>query len=256
MNTERSGDDPADLSRPDFSPFAEQYARTRPVYPDGLFDYLASQVRRRELAWDCATGNGQAAVGLARHFARVVGTDTSEEQLRFAVSRSNIEYRAAAAEASGLADTSADLVTVAAAVHWFDLDRFYAEARRVIQPGGVLAVWSYHASHVNAPFDAILDPFYRDIVGPYFAPGARLVDRRYEDLVLPGTPIAAPSFQMTARWDAAEIAAYVRNWSGTHAYVQKHGRDPVEALEGPLDRACAGQRRALRWPLYLRLCRL
>ena len=78
---------------PDFSPLAETYARARPRYPDELYAWISSQVPRRELAWDAATGNGQAAVGLARHFARVVATDISPGQIAHAEEISASEQR-------------------------------------------------------------------------------------------------------------------------------------------------------------------
>ena len=93
---------------PDFSPFADRYARGRPRYPAALFDWLADAVDRHELAWDCGTGNGQAALGLAERFARVVATDRSAEQLRHATPHPHIDYRLEQAERSGLADGTAD----------------------------------------------------------------------------------------------------------------------------------------------------
>ena len=110
---------------PDYSRVAESYSMARPGYPDELFKWLASLVERRDVAWDTATGSGQAAVSLARHFRRVIATDISEEQIRHARAHPRIEYRAASAEASGLPDNSVDLVVSAAALHWFDLERFY-----------------------------------------------------------------------------------------------------------------------------------
>ena len=121
-----------------FSTVAQDYARFRPGYPAALFSTLAGLAPTRDLAWDCATGNGQAAVHLAGHFARVVATDLSQEQLGRAIAAPRIVFRRAGAEESGLDPSSVDLITVAQAVHWFDFDRFDAEARRVLVPRGVL----------------------------------------------------------------------------------------------------------------------
>lgn len=243
---------------PDFSRVARSYATSRPGYPDELFAWLASQARRRELAWDTATGSGQAALGLAQHFDRVIATDVSAEQIRHARAHPRVEYRVAGAEASGLAAASVDLVVAAAAIHWFDLDRFYREARRVARPGGVLAAWTYHVAHVEPPFDQVLGPFYRDLVAPYFAPGARLVDDRYRAIVLPGTALEAPAFTVTVRWTAAAILDFVRSWSGVQSYVEATGKDPVAGLAPALERLCGAPEAVheLRWPLYLRASRL
>jgi SAM-dependent methyltransferase len=246
------------MERPDFSPFAEEYARFRPSYPPGLFDYLASVVERHSLAWDCATGNGQAAVALAEHFRRVVATDVSAEQIQRARQHQRVEYRVAPAEASGLATDSVDLVTVAAALHWFDLEPFYDEVRRIVQPCGVLAAWTYHAAIIDGPVGDVIGPLYWDLLRGYFAPGARLVDDRYEDVSLPGEPLTAPDFRMSAAWTLEQFHGYVNSWSGTQRYMQEHGEDPFERIAGDAARLWENPRdaRPIQWPLILRVSRL
>ncbi|MEK7716601.1 MAG: SAM-dependent methyltransferase, partial [Pseudomonadota bacterium] len=64
-----------------FSQHAGDYARYRPDYPEALFAFLTKSVTQHELAWDCGTGNGQAALGLAGHFDRVIATDPSQTQI-------------------------------------------------------------------------------------------------------------------------------------------------------------------------------
>ncbi len=242
---------------PDFSPLAGAYAVHRPGYPAELFEWLASVCARHDLAWDTATGNGQAAFGLAERFRRVVATDVSEAQIAHARPHPRIEYRVGSAEDSGLGERSVDLVAAAAAVHWFDLPKFRDEIRRVLRPGGVAAIWTYHAADVEPPFDAVLGPFYRDVVAPHFAGGARLVDDRYRGIELPGEEIAVPEFFATARWTAAEIVAYVRTWSGVRAYREATGEDPVAALAPAIERACgrADAVHRVTWPLYVRVWR-
>src|SRR3712207_9311925 len=96
-----------------FATEAAQYAHLRPTYPDELFDFLSKTVASRDVAWDCATGNGQAATHLARYFGRVLATDSSAEMIAQAPRDSKIEYRVAEAEDSGIDTDSVDLVTVA-----------------------------------------------------------------------------------------------------------------------------------------------
>jgi hypothetical protein len=60
-----------------FSDHADLYEAFRPAYPDALFAYLTSLVPSHDLAWDCATGNVQAALGLTPHFRAVVVADAS-----------------------------------------------------------------------------------------------------------------------------------------------------------------------------------
>jgi ubiquinone/menaquinone biosynthesis C-methylase UbiE len=252
---EDSGDRPP---APDYSRVAEAYARTRPSYPRELFTFLASLVQPRRVAWDCATGSGQAAVGLAEHFDRVIATDLSAEQLAQARVHPRVTYRLASAERSGIGGGAVDLVTVAAAIHWFDLERFFAEVRRVLRPGGVVAAWTYHVGHIEPPFDAVFGPFYHEVLAPYFAAGVELADDRYEGLELPGDSIRADPFQVSVSWNLDQTLTFVESWSGTQRYVERTGLSPIPALAGALEAMWGPpeQVHELRWPLYLRVARL
>ena len=243
---------------PDYARVARVYARTRPRYPAELFAFLASVSEGRDVAWDCGTGSGQAAVDLAAHFESVLATDLSPEQISEARPHPRVRYGVASAERSGLASGSVDLVTVATAIHWFDREAFFTEVRRVLRPGGVLAVWSYHVGHADPPFGAVFGPFYEEVLAPYFASGVELVDRRLDGLVLPGEPIPARPYHVSVRWDLAQTLDFARSWSGTQRYLEERGESPVpklaralEAVWGPPERT-----RELRWPLYLRVSRI
>lgn len=255
-------DDPAirrTSAAPDYSGVASEYARIRPGYPPELFKHLASLVERRELALDCATGNGQAAVGLADHFERVVAIDSSPDQLEHATAHPRIEYHQRRSEETGLPDGSADLVTAAAAVHWFDLDAFFGEVRRVLRPGGVLAVWTYHVAHVEPPFDSVLRDLYEKVLKPHFPPGAHLVDEKYKTLELPGDPLPTARFMASADLDLHGMITFIMTWSGTQRYIAACGESPVPLVTGKLRRLWAGHAMAtqtVRWPIYLKACRL
>ena len=238
---------------PDFSGVSEEYAASRPLYPPELFEWLASCVHNREAAWDTATGSGQAALGLATHFTRVIATDLSPSQVRYARQHPRIEYRVAPAEESGLAANSVDLVAAAAAIHWFDLDRFYREVGRVVRRGGLLAAWTYHVAHVAPPLDRVLWPFYRDVVGRHFAPGARMVDACYEGLTLPGKQLTAPAFRVSVRWSADEVLRFVRTWSGVQSYMVATKQDPVARIATAVRDVFGGDsKQEVSWPLYIR----
>jgi len=242
---------------PDFSAVSAEYASARPLYPSQLFEWLASTVKRRDTAWDAATGSGQAALGLADHFSHVVATDLSPAQLQHAKQHPRIEYRVASAEESGLAGQSVDLVVAAAAIHWFDLDQFTMEAGRVLRPGGVLAAWTYHVAHVGPPLDRVLLPFYKDVVGPYFATGARMVDSRYEGLTLPGKTLHPPALRASMRWSADEVLRFVRTWSGVQSYMTATKRDPVAEIATAVREVFGGENsvQEVSWPLYIRAAR-
>src|SRR5215218_2558188 len=127
-----------------FSKQSQLYAQYRPKYPEQIYAYLASIAPSRSLAWDCGTGNGQAAIGLAKYFDKVFATDASAEQISRAYAHPRVEYHVESAEHVSLDDSTADLVTVAVAIHWFNFDEFYGAVKRVLKSNGVLAAWTYN----------------------------------------------------------------------------------------------------------------
>jgi SAM-dependent methyltransferase len=216
--------------------------------------FLADCCEERRVAWDCATGNGQTALALTAYFARVIATDASAAQIDAAKPHPEIEYRVARAESSGLAQHSIDLITVSQALHWFDIDRFFDEAMRVLVPGGVLAAWSYELCIVEPAIDAQILALYQEI-DEYWPAERRIVETRYRDIELPMPAIAAPEFEMTAVWTADSMLGYLRTWSACQRYLRERGVDPVSAIEEPL-RAFWGQRpRQVRWPIAMKIGR-
>ena len=181
-----------------FSDQAADYTKYRPNYPNELFAYLASLVLARECAWDCGTGSGQAAVALTEFFDRVIATDASEKQILSATKSARVEYRIAPAENSGLSSHSLDLIAVAQALHWFDLDAFYMEAKRVLKPEGALAVWGYGLLEIAPEIDAVINRFYREIVGPYWPPERKIIESRYQTIPFPFAELQPPQFAMKA----------------------------------------------------------
>ena len=241
-----------------FSGVANRYADFRPHYPAALFDYLASLAPATAVVWDCAAGNGQATLDLARRFDRVVATDASREQIASATAHPNVEFRVAPAEQSGLQDESVGLITVAQALHWFDLDRFYAEARRVLIPGGLLAAWAYGIDEVdNECVNQIVQDFYANTVGPYWPPERKLVEEGYRTILFPFQEITPPRFRMEARWTLDELLGYFSTWSATSRFIKATGRNPLEPLSDALARAWGNvhSARLIVWPLSLRVGR-
>lgn len=241
-----------------FSAAAPAYAAHRPGYPPALFAFLAGQVAGHELAWDCATGSGQAALGLAPHFRQVVASDASAQQIAQAMPCPGVSYRVAAAESSGLAAASVDLVTVAQAVHWFDLPRFYAEARRVLKPGGMLALWCYERLSIAPELDAVIERFYAETLGPYWPPERRHVEAGYRDLAFPFGEVALPPMAMTAAWNLDQLMGYFSTWSALQGYRAARGGDPLPALRASLAPLWVSHDAAknIKWPLSARLGRV
>mgnify|MGYP001346271825 CR=1 FL=1 len=237
-----------------FSTQAAAYAAFRPTYPRELFAFVATCAPRRDLAWDCATGSGQAALGLAQDFTRVIATDSSAKQLAHAPPHERIEYRVATAEDSGLPKGCADVVTVAQALHWFDLGRFYTEARRVLAPGGALVVWSYNDAQLDDPaIDAVLQHYNNTTVGPYWPPERQIVRDGYRTVPFPFERLRTPELTLTREWTLAELVGYLRSWSATVRYVAEHGTDPVIAFEDSIANNWGDPmvRRTVSWPLVV-----
>jgi SAM-dependent methyltransferase len=238
-----------------FSKLAAQYAQSRPGYPPELFAYIASVCAERKRCWDCACGSGQAATSLAEYFESVIATDASATQIGSADAHPRVEYRVAPAEASGLASHSVDLVTVAQALHWFRIDAFYAEALRVLKPGGVLAVWSYGIQHMDDPrIDAEVQHFYAEVVGPYWPPERRLVETGYREVSFPFAELKPPHFVMRESWPLERLLGYFRSWSATGRYVAEKGVDPVTPLMEKLATLWGDPRtaRVIEWPVAIR----
>jgi SAM-dependent methyltransferase len=243
-----------------FSSVASRYADFRPHYPAELFDDLATLAPPTSTVWDCACGNGQASVDLAARFSKVVATDASTDQIASATPGANIEYRAAPADQSGLPDRSVGLVTVAQALHWFDFDAFYAEVRRVLVPGGVIAVWAYGVQNVSddARVNTIIHRFYSETVGPFWPPQRLLVEQGYRTIPFPFAEITPPSIVMQASWTLPQLLGYFSTWSATSRYIKANGVNPIEPLAAELERAWPDPNspRKIIWPLALRAGRV
>ena len=243
---------PSRSDRDLFGDRADEYARHRPTYPEALYEHIGGVVTRRELAWDCGTGSGQAARSLARRFDRVVATDSSLRQLSRAVAEPRLHFVAALAEAAPLRDHCTDLITVSAAIHWFDRPAFYSEVRRVARPGAVLAVWGYFQTRIDPAIDAILVRFADQIVGPYWDEGIQINRAAYRDIEFPFERLPWPALEAEARMRLVDLFAYMRTWSASQAWERTRGTDPVDVVREDLERAWGDpeMERIVHWPLH------
>lgn len=236
-----------------FSGSAADYARFRPDYPPALFEWLGNAAPTRGRVWDCATGSGQAAVALAAHFADVIATDASAAQLAAAASHPRVRYHCAPAESSALEDASVDAVTVAQALHWLDLDRFYGEVKRVAKPGAVVAVWAYGPIEVEPRIDEVIGALYYGTLGSHWPRERAHVDNGYRDLAFPFERIEVPHFEMMHRWTLDEVRGYIGTWSAVQRYRKAAGDRALEPFDQRLRERWgkADQVREVRWPLIV-----
>lgn len=240
-----------------FSGVAAGYRAFRPGYPPELFEWLASVAPARGRAVDLGCGTGQASVALARHFDEVIGLDPSAEQVARAEPHPRVRYGVAPAEATGLAAGSVDLAIAAQALHWFDPARLYPELARIARPGAIFAGFTYDLCRVDAAVDAVIDPFYRDVIGPYWPPERAHVDAGYRTLPFPIPALPAPSFQIAESWSLDHVVGYLGTWSAVSAYRREKGSDPIASIAGPLREAWgpAAEKR-VTWRLTLRAGRI
>jgi len=237
-----------------FSGHASHYARFRPTYPAVLFEWLVQRAPNRDLAWDCGTGSGQAAVMLARYFRRVVASDPSSEQIQNAESNERVEYSVGPAETPPQSVQHAALVTCAQAYHWLDHEPFMAALRPRMATGGVFAAWGYGLAAVAPAIDEIVLDFYTNVVGRFWPADRDHIESRYRNLPFPFAEISAPEFSMTIDWTLTHLLGYLGTWSATRRCEAATGHSPIDRVRKPLTVAWGdtGSRRRVTWPLFMR----
>lgn len=240
-------------SQDHFSTIATAYNDGRIAYSTPLYEYL-SRLCKEKLAWDCATGSGQAVKDLSTYFDRVIATDISESLLSQADSISNVEFRKASAEHSEIGSTSMDLVVVAQAVHWFEQEKFWNEVRRLLKPNGILALWGYVWPLVDDRIDNLLGEF-RESIEKYWPEKSRYLHDFYADIEAPFQRVDMPDFRIVERWTASDYLAHLASWSGTRYCAERSKIDPLSKISDYLLQAWGDALRTVEWPLLLKVYR-
>jgi Methyltransferase domain len=236
-----------------FSHHSKEYAAFRPTYPKALYDFIFSHVKKFDVAWDCATGNGQAARELAAHFKIVYATDISVKQIENADRQGNIIYSVGQAEKTSFADNSFDLITVAQAIHWIDFDLFYPEVNRVAKPNAVLAGWGYGLLSIDPIIDEVLTDFYVKVVGPYWDRERKLIDEKYETIPFPFEEVKSSAFTFSFGWTLDELQGYLGTWSAVQKFLKANRFNPVDKFIEDIRPYWKKEKQAVRFPLFLRL---
>jgi hypothetical protein len=238
-----------------FSGQSKSYATFRPVYPESIYQFIYQHLNGRSAAWDCATGNGQVARELAKHFQGVWATDISARQLEHAYKADNIFYSVSPAEKTDFHDHQFDLITVAQALHWFDVDEFHNEVNRVAKENALLAVWGYgNCSIAGKEVQELFLHFYHDVVGPYWDDARRHVENGYRDIAFPFKTIQAPEFSIGVEWSMNDFLGYLSTWSATQKYKKETGIDPVGEYFPSFEKSWpAHEIKRVSFPLFFRL---
>lgn len=237
-----------------FSTASHNYAVFRPDYPNELYDFLIKRVHHREVAWDCATGNGQAACKLADYFNYVIATDASIAQIKTAIPKPNVSYVVSTAENTPIIPSSIDMITIAQAMHWFNFDAFFTEVRRVLKPQGIIAAWCYGLLRTNdVKIDSLMHQYYFETLSSYWPPERHYIDEAYQTIDFPFERIEAPVFEIVKELDLAHFIGYLETWSAHHAYLKQNGSDPLDLIRPSLLSAWGDptSKKRIVWPIFL-----
>jgi ubiquinone/menaquinone biosynthesis C-methylase UbiE len=237
-----------------FSGQAGVYARYRPTYPQELYDFILNRIEKRNTAWDCGTGNGQTAKELARYFENVFATDISEKQIQHAHGAENIFYSVQPAEQTNFADNTFDLVTVSQALHWFDVNKFYTEAKRVAKPGAWVAAWMYSLANISPEIDELINvKHYRKTLRGYWDYERRYVDENYMTLPFPFKEIQCPVFEIKAEWTLEELKGYLNSWSALQKFIIANHFNPVDGLAEQIKPFWHREKMEILFPVHMKM---
>lgn len=236
-----------------FSQQAELYAQYRPTYPKEFYDFILKNVKNKETAWDCATGNGQVAVELSKYFTKVYATDISEKQIANAPLVDNVIYMIEPAEKTTFPDNFFNLITVAQAIHWFNFDLFYNEMKRVIKDGGLFVAATYNICKSDDTTDDVLLYFYKDITGPYWDPERKFIGDNYRTIPFPFKEIQTPELFIETEWSLDQLIGFLNTWSAVQHYIRKNKENPVDLVYKDFQNTWVEKKKKIfRFPMYLR----
>ncbi len=238
-----------------FGSHSQDYLRFRPDYPEALYQFLASLVSEHDLAWDVGTGNGQAASEIAKYFKKVIATDINVGQIQVAIQKPNIEYRILPAEKTDLLNQSVDMITVAQALHWFNLPNFYAEVKRVAKKNAVLAAWTYGLFISTEEIDAVIKKLYLEILKECWPIERKYIDEEYKTIPFPFPKIPSPNFYIEKLYGYDNLLGYLHTWSAVKEYHKRFGSDPLKLIIPDLQKAWGdlASSYTVRWPIHLLL---
>ena len=237
-----------------FSSQSKAYAAFRPTYPAELYEFIFNRTRNFDIAWDCATGNGQVARDLSKRFKKVVATDISQQQLDEAFKASNIEYSISKAEETSFADETFDLITVGQALHWINTNQFYKEVCRVGKKGSTIAVWGYSVLTVSNAIDPLFNAFYFEKVGKYWDAARRLVENKYASVEFPFQNKSEAEFEIKVEWTIDQFAGYLTSWSATQKFIKAEGFDPVpDFIQSIKHLWTTGEEKLVRFPVFIKV---
>jgi len=237
---------------------SSNYSRIRPLYPAELYYWLSQQVDKTGVVWDCACGTGQASVDLAAYFDRVDASDISESQVTAATPHRKVNYQVCWAERTPYPDDSFDVVCVAHALHWFDLEAFWKEVRRVLRPGGIFICWGYNWLQIGEAEDRVIVDSVLSALEGYWPSQSRLLWNEYQDIHFPFEPLEVPSFELNCHWTVTQTLDFIRTWSASQRYIEERGDDFLQQASTRLKEAWSypGEKQMIHFPFFVKAGRM
>lgn len=247
-----------------FSNVAHIYGAARPTYPIEAFEWIKENAPGHSLAVDVGTGAGEAAIILSKFFDHVIATDASAKQVENAVGPENVTFKTAKAEECPVEDATADVITSAQAVHWFDHELFWKECDRILKPGGLTVLLSYHLIQFDDPAleVTIWNAAKRSFLD-YRPPEIKHVLSRYQTLPgpFPGDEVWTgdlPNIPLKKNWNLDDVVRYFSSWSAIGAYKKANNdHDPIPDFRKDIETAWgdAETLRECKWDLTMRVFR-
>lgn len=240
-----------------FSSQSDKYAKYRPTYPSDLFDFLNSIISNKQNAWDCGTGNGQAAYELAKTFDNVFATDISQAQIDNAIKADKISYSVQPAEKTNFDNQKFDLIVVAQAIHWFNFDKFYTEVKRTANDNALFCVLGYGKLEISEQIDNVISDFYDNVIGKYWDKERKYIDDYYKTIPFPFNEIQTPNFANTQYWTLEHLIGYLNTWSAVKHFIRQNNYNPVNKLHKDIEQFWdKEQARKIKFPVLLRVGKL
>lgn len=220
-----------------FSKQSNTYVSARPRYPEEIYKFLSGISPARTLAWDCGTGNGQAAIHLVEYFDHVYANDLSQNQIQNAFQHERIKYDVCTAEDANLQEHSVDLITVAQAIHWFDLEKFYAITNKALKPNGIIALWAYgFISADDQALDSLFQKVGKEILHEYWDPQVHKIWKGYDQLDFPFKEVEHPQWHMHIQWSRTDFISYIESWSAARKYQDTNNQSIISEIITDLEK--------------------
>ena len=230
----------------------KEYAQRRGGYPTRLIDEIVSKHARTggtlNSLLDLGCGPGNSTRDLAIHFDHAIGLDPgagmvqAAKEIGGASKKGSIDFIQGEGEAcSGIPDNSIDMITAATSAHWFDMERFWHAADRVLRPGGTVAfftIWRICYHPVDAPEAKEIQEILFELeqgdgaLGPYQKGGNWLLMGLYERLRMP--------WELERRCEAFPHSSYERQVWNAQGKPKKDGEYICGVRTMKLDDAAKG----------------